>query len=161
MRKSAFQVMSLLVLLSLLVVPASARQSATTDGPARQSLAPVSETGLYIVQLNDPALAVYSGGIEGLAPTSPMATGSRKVNMDSPATQAYLDYLSAQQDAFMADMDRTLGRRVEVQFQYLNVLNALAVRVGQAEAGKLAALPGVKTVYPDTIRELDTDEGPY
>ena len=43
--------------------------------------------------------------------------------MDSPATQAYLDYLSVQQDAFMADMDRALGRRVEVQFQYLNVLN--------------------------------------
>ncbi len=161
MRKTALQVISLLVLLSLLVVPASAQPAATSEGTTGSISLLASETGLYIVQLVDPSLAAYTGGIESLAPTSPMATGSRKVDMDSPATQGYLDYLTVQQDAFMADMDRALGRRVEVQFQYLNVLNALAVRVGQAEAVKLAALPGVKAVYPDTIRELDTDEGPY
>ena len=54
---------------------------------------PVGATGsaLYIVQLSDPPLASYYGGVESFAPTSPAVTGERKLNMDSAASVAYMD----------------------------------------------------------------------
>ncbi len=80
--------------------------------------------------------------------------------MNTPATQAYLDYLSGKQSEFITEMNQSLNRQVEVAFQYLNVLNAMAVSVSPEEAALLAQSDGVKAVYPDTIQQMDTDEGP-
>ena len=45
--------------------------------PVKHTLA-VSETGIYIVRLQDASLAAYQGGIAGLRATSPEATGARR-----------------------------------------------------------------------------------
>lgn len=120
----------------------------------------VSETGLYIVRLSDPALASYAGGIAGLEATSPAATNADKVDTASAASQAYMAYLRGKHAEFATAMNSSLGRDVEVVYNSLGALNALTVRVSHAEAEQLAALPGVAAVYGDTIRELDTDVGP-
>jgi subtilisin family serine protease len=119
-----------------------------------------SETGLYIIRLADPPLANYRGGISGLAPTSPSVTGERKLDTRTPASRAYLAYLEGKQKDAIKAMEAALDRPLDVQFQYLNVLNALAVRAEHDEAIRLAQLPGVVAVYADELRELDTDVGP-
>jgi hypothetical protein len=43
----------------------------------------------YIVQLADPPLASYTGGLAGLAATNPAALGQVKLDPKSPASRAY------------------------------------------------------------------------
>jgi uncharacterized repeat protein (TIGR01451 family) len=177
MRSKVFRLFALLVILTMVVSPVAAKDTdgrapadntgsvSTTTGAASEEAVPAaadlpeSPTGLYVVRLKDPSLSGYSGGIAGLAPTSPEATGTRKLDVTTAASQAYLSYLETQQQEAIRSVEATLGRSVEVKFQYMNVLNAFAVALDHAEALKVAALPGV-TVYPDAIRELDTDVGP-
>lgn len=119
-----------------------------------------SETGLYIVQLADRPLATYDGSIAGLAATTPAAAGVNRLDVNAPESIAYLEYLQTQHDNFINSAEIALGHSLDVQFQYLNVLNALAIRADLAEAQLLAELPGVRAVYADELRELTTDVGP-
>ncbi|NCC32075.1 MAG: hypothetical protein EOM24_08635, partial [Chloroflexia bacterium] len=120
----------------------------------------VSATGLYIVRFAEPALASYTGGLLNLPATSPEATGARKLDVNSASSQAYLQYLNTKQKQFEVALDQMLQRQVEVAFNYVGVLNAIAVRVSHDEAQRIAARPDVVAVYADTIRELATDVGP-
>ncbi|MCL4867620.1 MAG: S8 family serine peptidase [Anaerolineae bacterium] len=147
-------------LLILIVVLAFQGPSLAAQGPVGSNVFGVSETGLYIVQFDEPSLASYMGDIAGLAATSPQATGERKFDPQSAASQAYAAYLQQQHTQFVSLMNQTLNRSVYVEFDYLYALNGMAVQVSHAEAGQLAGLPGVAAVYGDTLRELDTDVGP-
>ncbi|PDV97216.1 hypothetical protein A9Q02_04735 [Candidatus Chloroploca asiatica] len=120
----------------------------------------VSATGLYIVRFAEPALASYTGGLLNLPATSPEATGARRLDVNTAASQAYLQYLTTKQTQFAVALDQMLQRPVEVAFNYVGVLNAIAVRVSHDEAQRIAARPDVVAVYADTIRELATDVGP-
>jgi subtilisin family serine protease len=163
MRTNWFRLFAVLVVLAMVISPLGAQPSlaeTTTTAATPTGNLPASETGLYIVQLTDASLASYEGGIAGLAATSPRASGARKLDASSPASQAYLSYLEGKQSEFITRMEGMLGRSVEVAFQYLGALNALAVQVEHAEALQLMSLAGVAAVYPDTIREMDTDVGP-
>lgn len=119
-----------------------------------------TQTGLFIILLTDPPLSRYRGGILGLAPTDPEVTGVLRLDPDSPASVAYLNYLNQQQDSFIATMQASLGRQVEVVFRYDAVLNGLAVRLTPQEAVSVASLSGVARVAPDEERFLLTDAGP-
>ena len=121
MSSKLFRLLALFTILALSISPLSAKPTLAvinpvTDEPATESnpLAPVSakgvlggvsETGLYIVQFNAPSLAAYTGGIPSLAATSPSVTGARKLDVDTPESQAYLSFLEAQQSNFIADME--------------------------------------------------------
>ena len=83
----------------------------TEDGRAR-----------YIVRLADEPLAAYRGGVDGLAATSPSATGAAKLDATSAASQAYRAFLAEQQAAFVGalgaaaprgDGDRAVRRLAE------------------------------------------------
>jgi hypothetical protein len=126
------------------------------DLPA-QSFQTESDTGNWIVRLADPSLASYAGEVAGLPATSPAVTGAAELDVTAPTSVAYLDHLAGVQDDFVAAMESTLDRSVEVRFRYQNVVNGLAVRVSAAEAAQLATLPGVASVTPDDVRELETD----
>jgi subtilisin family serine protease len=116
-----------------------------------------SQTGRWVVRLEDASLASYAGDIPGLAATSPQVTGAERLDVDAPASVAYRNHLATAQGDFVAAMEDTLDRSVPVVHQYQNVLNGLAVEVSAAEAARLAALPGVASVTPLGLRELDTD----
>jgi subtilisin family serine protease len=116
-----------------------------------------SETGLWVVTLQDPSLASYEGGVAGLAATSPRATGARSLDVSAPESVAYLDHLAARQQQFTDRAASTLGRTPEVAYEYRNVLNGVAIHATAAEAARLASLPGVTGVYPDTLLEIETD----
>lgn len=120
----------------------------------------VSETGLYIIRFDQPSLASYTGGFPGLRATSPEATGERRLNARSPASLAYVQYLTEMQNRFAADLNRRLSRSVSVVHNFTGALNGMAVTASHEEALQIADMPGVAAVYADTLRELTTDVGP-
>ncbi len=114
----------------------------------------------YIVRLDDLPVARYKGGIKGLAPTSPLATGEKKVNTRSVATSAYLDYLASQQEAFLQQAEKALGRSLDVMSVYRFSNNGLGLWLRNDEAATIERLSGVIAVEKERLRPLMTDAGP-
>ncbi|HUF37980.1 MAG TPA: S8 family serine peptidase [Anaerolineales bacterium] len=175
-RKILF-VFSLLIILTMVVAPVSARQPRADIGdfelegvdPADVQLvdrpiAPVhgknSDTGLFIVRLVDAPVASYTGAVPGFAATSPSATGQQRLDADSAAANAYRDYLLDKQQTLIAEMNQKLGRSVKVEFQFTNAVNGFAAAMSYAEAVEVSGLRGVLAIYADTMRHLETDVGP-
>jgi subtilisin family serine protease len=124
----------LLAVLFVLAVPGAS--ALARGGAASHELVDV------VVTLEEPPLAVAAPG------RTLSATGKRsRVNLRTPASRSYLRTLSAAQ--------RTLQSRIATQFpgarfgwQYSVVLNGFSVSLPRAEADRLAAVPGVATVWP-------------
>jgi len=119
-----------------------------------------AEPGRYIVKLSDPPLASYRGGLAGLAPTNPEALGKVKLNVDSPASLAYLGYLAGRHQAVGTAMTAVLGGAVDVLFDYRYAFNGIAVELTPVQADRVRGLPGVADVQPDVEFHLLTDAGP-
>ncbi len=120
----------------------------------------LNEIGTYIIQLQDPPLALYAGGIEGFAPTHAGTLGEAKLDANSPASQAYMNYLLAQQGQAIAAMNAELGREVKIRYQYKASLNGYAAELSAAEALEVANMPEVRFIEPEGEYELHTDAGP-
>ncbi|MCB9155344.1 MAG: S8 family serine peptidase, partial [Caldilineae bacterium] len=157
---------ALVAILTLSMVAGSAVAAPAGPSNAGQQggilLQPADATGpaLYIVQLSDPPLASYYGGIESYAPTSPVVTGQRKLNMTSDASIAYMDYLDGVQAAMLSTINQTLGRDVVASMQWNVAYNGFAIEISPEEAAQVAALDGVKVVQREFIRYPQTDVGP-
>ncbi|RIQ24367.1 S8 family serine peptidase [Jiangella rhizosphaerae] len=140
--------------------PSAAQPAAPPPEPDAPGLLVATEgegTGLWVVELDEPSLATYTGGTAGLRPTSPQVTGADQLDVEAPASRAYLAHLDDRQSTLRDDIEDELGREVEVAFEYRNVVNGLAVRVDDEEAERLTELPGVAAVYRDVEREPLTD----
>lgn len=88
-----------------------ANQTEVSLNPAKHTLE-ISETGIYIVQLNDASLARYQGGVLGLKATSPEATGARRLDTRTPESKAYLKYLDGKQGQLLGNMEKAFGRSI-------------------------------------------------
>lgn len=84
----------------------------------------------------------------------------RKLDVDSPASLAYLAFLENWQNQHVATIEQSLGRALEIRFRYQAAINGIAAAMSEAEAAKIELLPGVKSVRPDRLDPLDTDAGP-
>ncbi|NNF63954.1 MAG: tandem-95 repeat protein [Acidimicrobiia bacterium] len=125
----------------------------------------VNETGdpgedIYIVLHQAPPLALYAGEVPGLAATSPEVTGAARLDANSAASLAYRSYLATQHDVLVAAIESSIGREVEVRFHYDAVLNGIAVTLTPDEAQIVSSLQGVDRVERDSVRYLQTDNGP-
>ncbi len=120
----------------------------------------VSGPEIYIVQLSEPPLTLYEGGVAGLAATAINVTGQTKLDASSPAALAYLEHLDATQARFVAAAAGELGRQIDVSFNYRAALNGVAFAMTPEEANRVAALPGVQRIWRDQWMPLDTDAGP-
>ncbi len=101
-----------------------------------------------MVQLEAPPLAQYAGGIAGLRPTAVDATGSNRLNVNTPMALAYTTYLKLNQAA-VADTIEKVVPEAEIYRDYQIVFNGFAVRFEKADPAllsKLMNLPGVKAV---------------
>lgn len=92
-------------------------------------------------------------------------------NVSDDALQAYRDDLAADQDAFLAELDsRGIGytpgsapvpdydgNLSSVELRYTLVMNAVALEVPDAAVAAIAAMDGVKKVYPNIEFELHLD----
>ncbi len=141
------------------VTPAPALADSRPLTPLTQ-LAPWGEPQTYIIQLDGPSLARYRGGIRDLAPTHIELTGARKLDVSSPASQAYLAFLAEKRAEFLQRAGERLGRELEVGYVYDVILNGLTLTLAPDEAAAVAALPGVVRVEPRQYRQLLTDRGP-
>jgi uncharacterized repeat protein (TIGR01451 family) len=123
---------------------------------------PKGATGseIYLIRLSDPPVASYRGGIAGYQATNPSVRGIDKLDMDEPAAVAYTNYLRGQQAQLVSRMEQTLGRSVEVVYQYTAANNGVAAYMTPEEARAVSQLPGVIFVQRDLERELHTDNGP-
>lgn len=140
----------------MLAVPAFA-----ATAPVRAPAAHADTTRTtYIVRLADAPLSAYRGGIRGLAPTSPRARGEATLRVDSAASEAYLDHLGRRHQAARAAIQSTLGRPVDVLFDYRHAFNGFALRLSGAEAAAVRELPGVASVHRQYTRRIVTDAGP-
>jgi len=142
----------------LLFVSVAAVAALVLPGAYATSAPAAEET--YIVQLTEPPLALYSGGIAGLAPTMPAARGATRLAPSDSASVAYLAHLASRQAAVVGAIETTLGRTVAAKFRYRAAFNGFAVGLTATEADRVAGLDGVKRVQPDEVRELLTDSGP-
>jgi hypothetical protein len=161
MKTLAYRFLTALLLASWLMsgFGAVTAQSGLPATPSEAPTASAKPDSLYIVQLSDPALASYTGGIQGLAATAPQNDGAA-FEFDSPEAAAYTDYLNALHQTFLNQAGQQIGRSVTSAYRYTNVLNAVTIAASPAEAQKIAQMPGVLAVYPDAIHELATDSGP-
>ncbi len=110
-----------------------------------------------VVQLKDPALASYSGGISTLSATSPQKLGTPRLQVNSPSSVAYVQYLVTQQTTAQRTLTAALpGAKVERSYQV--VLNGFTVsNVRAGDLAKIQAMPGVKavTVAKEYQQEMD------
>lgn len=113
---------------------------------------------LVIVQLAEPPLATYRGGISGLG--APERSSGGRLNVQSSSALAYVDYLVARQSEVLNQARGLLGRNVEQQFAYQHAFNGMALAISIEEAEKLQELGLVERVEPYAEYPLLTDVGP-
>lgn len=144
--------------------PAQSNPGLQAISAGSSKLTPIAENddgpGLYVVQLAEPPLTRYDGGIAGLAGTSAAATGSARVDANSPAARAYLRYLDGRQRSVLTAVERIVGGPVTPAHSYRYTINGFAARFTPAQAAAIAALPGVRRVDRDQLVSLQTDRGP-
>jgi hypothetical protein len=153
-------VVLIVALLSLTMLAGTAGAASPGAGAASSGKPGSQASAVYIVKFAEPAVASYTGGVAGLAATSPQATGERKLNVNSAASVAYHTYLSGRQADFIRAMEGLLGRTVDVKFQYIYAYNGLAVELTAAEAARVAGMPDVVSIQAEKQYELATDVGP-
>ena len=142
----------------VVAVLGSAIAAATMLASAQAGAA--AATDRYIVQLLEPPLASYRGGVLGLAATSPAATGAVKLDPASPASKAYLDYLAGKQATVLTALTTAIGRTATPAFTYRYAYNGFALSLTEQEAAAVRNVPGVAAVRKDYTRHVQTDAGP-
>jgi hypothetical protein len=128
-------------------------QSLPVDTDRKAPPGQAKKNNAYIVQLADPPVTAYAGGIQGLQATR--AKKGQKIDPNSPAVVNYIAYLAAKQDA--------VGKKVGVGkklYGYGFVFNGFAAEMTDEQAQKLAAMKGVLAVTKDEARSLDTASTP-
>ncbi|MDF1513837.1 MAG: S8 family serine peptidase [Anaerolineae bacterium] len=114
----------------------------------------------YIVQLVDAPLALYTGGVPGLSATNPAAVGQVKLDVNSPASTAYRNYLATKRSSAISLASKSLGRSLEIKYEYEAGLNGFAAEMTAQEAAQLAQLPEVWRVEKEQMQYIQTDAGP-
>jgi subtilisin family serine protease len=112
-----------------------------------------------VIRLVDAPVASYTGGVKGLAATSPAKLGTDSVKLKSAATKAYRSYLKGQRDKFVDRLQKEV-KGVRVGQSYDLAFNGIAAKIAKSDVARVAALSGVAAVYPDTLQKPQTDTSP-
>jgi subtilisin family serine protease len=112
-----------------------------------------AEAGTYIVQLAEPPVVAYEGGVKGIKATRP-AKG-KKVDPRRPEVRAYVDHLAARQDAAL----KRAGGGTKL-YSYAYTFNGFAAELSATAAAEMASVPGVLAVSENELLTLDTSTTP-
>ena len=118
------------------------------------------EASVYIVVLEDESLAQYRGGVAGYPATSRHVTGDEKLNPRSLESLNYLSYLESRRADVIRAADMTIGRKLDIMYEYGATLVGFATELTPSEADQIATLPNVRFVEKERISEPQTDSGP-
>ena len=159
MRSRVFGRLILLVLLpALLFGPASLAigggratdaQSPAVVGDNAKEIQDAIKSGreiTVIVQLVEPPLTTYTGGIRGIGTTKP-AKG-KKLDRKSINALGYARFLEERRGAFKAFLRSVAGSAV-VEGEYDTTLNGLAITLSGRDLQRVLNGPGVKSVSVD------------
>ncbi len=147
-------------------VPAAGSNSlASSIVSVQADTAATASSGRYFITFVEQGLARYDGSVAGLARTAPRMDGvsansSHKFDINSSAAQAYRAYLEQARTQHVAAIEKVLGRKLAVHFTYDVVGNAVSAALSPAEAARIAAVPGVASVKPVPVQQLQTFRGP-
>ena len=170
MKSNLFKIFAIMMVLAMVVSPASAQTPTPTGNvtwekglgdPEPAELAWVqsfSKADSFIVLLEEPSLASLEGEISGFGTIE--RTDDGKLELDSPAAVSYLRFLKAEQDSFIKNAETTLGRKLAIEFRYDVILNGFSAKMSPEEAAQLLTLPGVRGVYPNELWQINTDVSP-
>lgn len=120
------------------------------------------ERALYLVRLDQPALAFHDRGpVPKEESGDPQAAESRSpLALQSESTQAYLGELDQTRADMLGEISDRIGRSVSPAYVYRFANNGFAAEMTPAEAEAIARMPGVAAVHRDYELELHTDAGP-
>jgi subtilisin family serine protease len=107
----------------------------------------------YIVRLAEQPVTAYAGGIKGYPATKPRK--GQKIDPNSAKVVKYKSYLESRHDDVLAQVGGS-----KKLYSYGYVFNGFAAELTDAQAEKLASMPGVLAVEKDTLLELDTSSTP-
>ena len=110
-------------------------------------------TGRYFVRLEEPAVVEHLRGRGGLDPHAPLDLNGSNAAMHEAR-------LRQQQSQTLQSVSATLGRSIVPRMSFTKALNGFSIEISDAEAERIAALPGVARVQPVLAQPLDTDVGP-
>lgn len=127
---------------------------------ATRGASPASRSGVksVLVKLDVQAVASYDGHLRGYPATSSAKTGKR-FDPDSTNSRRYRAHVRNVQDRFAQALERAVPQ-ARVSARYDLVYGGVAVQVPQSRIGKLADLPGVVSVQPDRLQQLNTSVSP-
>ena len=120
------------------------------------------ERGTWIVTFRELPLASYAGGVPGLpaAKRSRASSGRMKLDVKSLEAVAYVDHLRNKQAGYERAMASAIGEPLAVRIRMQHALNAVVADMTEAQARRIARLPGVLRVEPERMLEQSTDVGP-
>ncbi len=144
----ALRVVALAATLVLAALPARADDRAADERPV-----------VAVVLVDAPPLTSYRGGVRGLAATAPATTGSRRLDVRSPAGRAYTAFLEQRLGGVEAQARAVLPDALPL-YHYTAVLGGVAFRVHERDLATLAALPGVRRVIRDEAFAPDMNLSP-
>ncbi|MBA2386066.1 MAG: S8 family serine peptidase [Acidimicrobiia bacterium] len=105
----------------------------------------------YIVTMADEPAATYEGGTAGIPATAP-DTGEKLATKSEAVTQ-YRDFLNTRHNAALRGASVGQSKKI---YDYTVTVNGFAADLSGAEAARLQRQPGVLSVAPDTIYQVDT-----
>jgi membrane-bound lytic murein transglycosylase MltF len=113
---------------------------------------PRAITGV-LVSLDYQPIASYAGGVPGLAPTSPSATGQR-LGRGSPAERAYEEHIVGIEQEFESDLNTSMPEaRITARLRV--AFGGVAVTLPADRVADLRALVHVVDVQPDRKMQVD------
>lgn len=181
MKKVVFNLLVIMVMLAMVITPASARSVANDGGPvqftpvAAEDVVPMVKypdgvdkaikgaTGQtrFIFILEDAPVVTYDGSVTGYEATTPEETGKNKLDMLAPAVIDYVNYLGEKQEQTLQSMEKVVGYDLEPAFRYKTALNGFALDLDPEEVLKIVEkVPGILRVEREVTQYVDTDAGP-
>ncbi len=166
MRSKLFALLAVILLLSMLAAPLSAGNppavvqaaeiQSTTRPPSGEKLQ-LQDASAEVQPFNGRYFVLF----EGNSLVQSFSDDSRRIQLESPDAQAYLNLLRREQDNRLQQINRVIGRTLQPVFRYDVVLNGFALELSPAEAARIRTLPGVRAVIPDRLEQPLTDAGPW
>ena len=114
-----------------------------------------TEVATVLVKLDYDAVAAYTGGVDGFAPTSPSVTG-RALTAGGGDIAAYTGHVAGVEQTFVDRLAVALPE-ARVGTRLRTVYGGVALSLPADRAADVLALPGVLAVQADTRHELLTD----
>lgn len=133
--------------------PSSSLAQSDPDLLARNDAQPVH----VVIKLDYDAVAVYEGGIDGLAATSPRVTG-KPLTGKSAAERAYKAYIAGQEKGVLAALAKLPGVKVGQRLQ--TVYGGVAAQIPARSAEAVLAIDGVAAIQYDALNQPLTDSSP-